>query len=181
MARKLLDYKITPEKVIVSTLKYPDGPDGDAEIDKTVEFAVADVPTVLSHNDVEVATLASYGLSQLLQDRVSSIKGGDEKLEAMGAVFDLLKGGEFKAPRASGTGGERKATIAADFAEGFALYVQSKGKDMDAAVATAYLQGLDNEERKAIRAHGEVKAFIEQVRKSAAEKAADLDLGDLLS
>ena len=180
MARKLLDYKITPDTVTVSTLKYPEGPDGDAVVDKTIEFAVGDVPGTLLSNGEAVASLASYGLSQLLQDRVSSVKGGDEKIAAMEAVFELLKGGEFKAPRASGAGGERKATIPAEFAEGFARFVQSKGKNMDAATATAYLQGMTAEERKAIRAHEDVKAFIQQVRDEAANAAAELDLGDLL-
>lgn len=183
MARKTMDYSITAGSVNVSRLDYPDGPDGDAVVAETVSFAVADVPAELhvsgEGDDAVMASLAAYGLSQLLQDRVSSVTGAAEKLVKMQEVFELLKEGKWKAVRAGGSG-ERKASIPADFAEAFARYIQSKGKDMDAATATAYLQAQTAEARKALRAHEDIAAFIKQVKDEAASKAADLDLDDLL-
>lgn len=179
MARKQMDYQITADTVTVNRLDYPNGPDGEPVVAETVTFAVGDVPAELKVNEEQFASLAAYGLSQLLQDRVSSVQGSEAKLAAMHDVFELLKNGEWKAVRAS-SAGERKVTIAAEFAEGFARFVQSKGKDMDAATATAFLQSKSNEERKALRAHPEVKAFIQAVKDEAVAKAGELDLGDLL-
>lgn len=181
--RKAMDYTITPDSVIVSRLHYPDGDDGAAAVAEQVTFNVADVPAQLhvsgEGEEATYASLAAYGLSQLLQDRVSSVDGAESKLEKMHEVFELIKEGKWKAVRAS-VAGERKTAIPSEVAEGFARYVQSLGKDMDAATATVWLQSKTAEERKAIRQKDEVKAFIQQVKDEAAAKAEDLDLEDLL-
>lgn len=181
MARKNMNYIITDAEVIVQALHYPEGVDGAAEVKEEVRFAVADVPAQLhvsgEGEDAAYASLAAYGLSQLLQDRVSSVTDG--KLEKMGEVFEMLKEGKWKATRAS-TAGERKVSIPAEFAEAIARFVQSKGRDMDAATATIWLQNQDADARKALRANDDVKAFIQQVRDEATAKADSLDLDSLL-
>ena len=178
MARKQLDYKITDTKVSISLLAYADQ-DAEPTVVETVEFDVTEVPATLKSGEDSVASLAAYGLSQILQDRVSSVQGGKEKLEAMAGVFEMLKGGEWKAARAS-TAGERKAAIPSDFAEGFARFVTESGRPMDATTATIFLQSKSADERKALRAHEGIKAKIAEVKAEAESKAADLDLDSLL-
>lgn len=180
MAKKLLNYSITATSVVIERLDYPNGEDGEAVVGRTETFDVSAIPEELKSGEDVVASLAAYGLSQILQDRVSSVTGGgDAKLDKMMEVYELLKAGEWKAQRVSNPS-ERKVAIAADFAEGFARFIQSQGKEMDAATASAYLQALSNEERKALRAHDKVKPFIQAVRDEASAKAADIDLSDLL-
>lgn len=176
MARKQFNYILAADTVTVQRLEYPEI-DGDAVVAEELTFGTADVPATIVNGEGEVS-LASYGLSQILQDRVSSV-AGDGKLAKMQEVMDMLKEGKWKESRATGTG-ERKATIDSFFATGFALFLQSKGKDVDANAATVLLQGMEAEERKALRAHDGIKPFIQKAKDQANATADSLDLAELL-
>ena len=178
MAKKDLRYITLANSVLVQHLTYPNGQDGEAVVADTVEFKVDDVPAKYAVGESEVS-LVAYGLSQLLQDRASSVQGAENKLEKMKETFARLQEGEWKAQRES-TGGERKPNIPADFAQAFARFYTEKGRAMDAVQATAILQGRTAEERKAIRENEQIKALIAQVRAESNSAAMDFDLDGLI-
>lgn len=175
MARKSFNFVCTTGSVTVQRLAY-DGDEVSVAEEKT--FAVADLPAQFGEGEAAI-DLAAYGLSQLLQDRVSSFQA-DEKLEQMDKVFANLMEGQWKATRASGTGGAKKASISPFFAEGFSRFLQSNGKDIDAATATVILQDMDKDGRAAMRTHPSVKPFIEQAEAAAQKAAGEVDLESLL-
>lgn len=176
MARKQFNYILAAAQVTIQRLAYAD-PDAEATVAEEKTFDVAAIPETLANGEGEVS-LAAYGLSQILQDRVSSLDA-DEKLEGMDKVFEQLQAGEFKAKRAS-SGGGKKPTIDSYFAEGLARFLQAQGKDVDANTAVAILQSKSADERKALRQHEDIKAYIEKAKADAAEAAGQIDLESLL-
>ncbi len=176
MARKQFNFIVSATAVTVQRLTYAD-PDAPAEVAEEKVFNVADVPATLINGEHEIS-LAGYGLSQVLQDRVSSLDA-DEKLEGMDKVFANLVDGKWKEVRQS-TGGSKKASIDPFFAKGFSMFLQSQGKDVTAEQATVILQGLDADQRKAFRAHEDIKAFIEKAKEEANAAVEGLDLTALL-
>lgn len=176
MARKQFNFILTAVSVVVQKLSYPD-PDAAPVVAEEKEFSIENLPATYAVGEGEVS-LAAYGLSQFLQDRTSSV-AGDDKLEKMEEIFGSLGEGQWKSKRES-TGGVRKPSIDPFFAAGFAKFLQANGKDVDTATATTLLQGYKKEQRAAIRAHEQVKAFIEQAKSEANSAASEIDLGSLL-
>lgn len=175
MARKGFNYIVTPTAVIVQRLAYADA-DAAAEVTDTLEFAVGEVPVELQNGEA-VTSLAAYGLSQVLQDRCSSV-AADDKFEQMTKTFEALKEGKWKEVRVS-TGGAKKASIDPFFAAGFAAFCVQSGKDIDANTATILLQNMDADKRKALRTHDAIKALIEAAKESAAAKVDEFDVDSL--
>lgn len=176
MARKQFNYIVTPASVLIQKLSYA-GDDAPAEVAETQEFMVADIPAELNNGEALIS-LAAYGLSQVLQDRASSVDTED-KMEQMGKTFENLKEGLWKEARVS-NGSVKKASIDPFFAAGFSEYLASQGKDVDANACTILLQGYSAEQRKALRTHADIKVFIEQAKEKATAQVADLDLSSLL-
>lgn len=177
MARKQFNFIVGVGTVTVQRLTYTD-PDAPAVVAEEKVFSVTDVPAELANGEGTIS-LAGYGLSQVLQDRVSSLDT-DEKMEAMEKVFENLRDGKWKEVRMSTGGSVKKAAIDPFFAKGFSMFLQSQGKDVSAEQATIILQGLDADQRKAFRAHDSIKAFIEQARQEASDSIQDIDLAALL-
>lgn len=176
MARKQFNFVVSATAVLVQRLTYTD-PDAPAVVAEEKAFEVGDVPAELANGE-GVVSLAAYGLSQVLQDRVSSCDS-DEKLEAMEKVFTNLVDGKWKETRQS-TGSTKKASIDPFFAKGFSMFCQGQGKDITPEQATIILQGLDSDQRKALRTNEDIKAFIEKAKEEATAAVADLDLTSLL-
>lgn len=152
------------------------------------EWDVADIPTELMDGDT-VKTLAAYGFASLIQDRCSqytdkmlgeSCKSANEvanaRLDAYIAIFDLLCTGQFTAKRA---GGGRAAGVDVFFATGFMNFLKANGKNVDAATATAILQGMTEDQRKALRADSRILPHITEARQAAKDAAGSIDLTDL--
>lgn len=177
MARKGFNFVVTQGLVTVQRLTYADA-DSPAEVADTLEFAVADVPAELQNGE-SVTSLAAYGLSQVLQDRCSSV-AADDKFEQMSKTFEALKEGKWKEVRVS-TGGAKKASIDPFFAAGFAAFCVQNGKDIDANTATILLQNMDADKRKALRTHDEIKSLIEAAKEAAAAKVDEFDVDSLFS
>ena len=172
--RKSFNYKPGKDDVVIERLAYEGE---EVTVAETVVFTIGDIPEELQDGD-GVKTLASYGLSQILQDRTSALDA-DDRLDAMKAVYEQLKEGVFKARRES-TAGPRKASIDPYLAAGFAAYLQSQGKDVTPEAATAILQTkMDAEGRKAIRQHEDIKPFIEKAKQDAEAAADSFDLDSL--
>lgn len=178
MARKSFNFIVTALSVTIQKLAYAD-PDADATVAEERSFAVADIPSELLNGESQTS-LAAYGLSQVLQDRCSSVPTED-KFEQMEKTFATLVDGKWKEARVSTTGGVKKPTIDPFFASGFSLFLQSKGKAVDANTATLLLQNMDAEQRKALRNHDEVKVHVDAAKEAATTAAGDLDLDSLLS
>lgn len=174
--RKQFNYVVDAESVTVQRLGY------EGEEVKVLEqevFVIADIPASLVAGEGTMS-LAAYGLSQILQDRTSSIKDSEERFGAMPDVFELLKSGEWKAARES-TAGPRKAAIDSFFAKGFAMYLESQGKDVTPEAAVVVLQDMTAEQRKAVRSHEAIAGFIKKAKEDAAAAAAEIDVESLFS
>ena len=178
MARKQFNFIVTALSVTIQRLSYKDV-DADAEVAESKIFAVSDVPGELVNGDA-MTSLAAYGLSQVLQDRCSSVVT-DDKFEQMDKTFATLLEGKWKDARASTTGGVKKATIDPFFAAGFSDYLISKGKQVDANTAVIILQGMEADKRKALRNHEEIKSFVDAAKEKASTAVDELDLESLLS
>ncbi|ATB52686.1 hypothetical protein PVS_50 [Vibrio phage vB_VspS_VS-ABTNL-3] len=177
MARKGFNFIVTSGLVTVQRLAYADA-DSPAEVVDTLEFSVEDVPAELQNGEA-VTSLAAYGLSQVLQDRCSSVQA-DEKFAQMQKTFESLQEGKWKETRVS-TGGAKKASIDPFFAAGFAAFCVENGKDVDANTATILLQGMDADKRKALRQHDDIKSHIEAAKAAAAAKVEDFDVDSLFN
>lgn len=154
----------------------------------SLEFDVSAVPAELNDGDNATKSLAAYGLSRLMQDRCSDYTDG--KLEQMGldsqeaanarlgaykAVYELVQSGEFRARRESAG---KQASVDTYFAQALVDYLAENDKEMTITTATAYLQSLTTDERKALR--GKLQSYINAARTAAREAVAGLDLGDLM-
>lgn len=120
----------------------------------------------LSEDVIRQAAL--HGLSQKLGDVVAAKECvGDTALAMIKSVVDSLYAGKWGAERASGTGGGKMA-----------LYVEAisrlQGVPVEQVAAT--LEGLSDEQQKAIRGMPAVKAMVDVIK---AEKArVVLESGD---
>ena len=162
----------------------------EPEILATKTFDVDALPIELADGDM-IRTLAAYGLSSLMQDRCSSLNdkalaeagvvtnadAANHRLEGYSDVYAILKDGLFKAARAAGN---KAAAVDVFFATGFSNYLHSQGKNVDIATATTLLQGMDADQRKALRSDERIAPCIAQARKDAAQAASEIDLSDLL-
>lgn len=161
--------------------------DNTLEVLYTQTFDVNDIPETLTNGD-GFTTLKGYGLSSLLQDRAASY--ADKTLADNGIVgrdavqaradkyqetFDMLTRGVFSERTASEPKG---AAVDIFFAKALVELVGSKGKEIDESTATAILQGLSKDERKAMRT--KLASAISELKREAQEAASELDLGDLL-
>lgn len=176
-SRKPFRYFIAGTVVTIVPLTY-ETPDSDPVEGEAVSFDAAELPAEFQVGDT-VMTLVGYGLSQFLQDRSAS-KPVEEKLARMQEVFERLKEGEWKAARESSGPSERKANIDPFFAAGFASFLQSQGKEVDATTATTLLQGMSKEDRATLRSHDAIKEHIEAAKAKAQEAASGIDLAKLL-
>lgn len=150
-------------------------------------FDASDIPELLQDGEGN-KSLRAYGLASLLQDRAASYN--DKALLEMNAdytaradrykeVFDMLCEGTFS-DRKKG-GGKATAGVDAFFAQGFADFLQSKGKDIDVTTATALLQGMGKEERETLRKHPDIMACVNDARAKAKAAAGELDIASLLA
>ena len=129
--------------------------DGDETIDLgTHDFAVDGIPAEINDGDV-TRSLAAYGLSSLLQDRTSSIKDPEERIEAMKAVYEQLASGQWRTRREPG---QSKARIHPSLAEAVRRFFLDQGQDIPVEAVVAKLQSLDSEARKGISMLPQVKA-----------------------
>lgn len=116
----------------------------------------------------------AYGAQHLLRDRTSAIKDGNEKLSVAQTLFDRLSAGEWKAVRAS-SGGSSKTTLIVE--------AIARIKGIDTAAAREIIDGLPAENLKALRANGQVKKVIAEIkleRLNAASNEAETSLDDLI-
>lgn len=160
-----------------------------AELLAKAEFDVTAVPELLNDGDNAAKSLASYGLSRLMQDRSSDFTDGklnelgvgikeaaQARIDAYMATYELVKSGEFKARREAGAG--KAAAVDSFFAQALVDFLKAGGKDMDINTATIYLQQRSAEERKELRA--KLQPQINAARERARKAADELDLSDLL-
>ena len=153
------------------------------------EWDTKDLPVELADGEA-IKTLAAYGFASLIQDRCSQYTDkllgescattqavAEARLGAYQDVYDLLLGGAFTARR---VGGGKQAAVDVFFATGFMNFLQDNGKAVDVATATAILQGMNDEQRKALRADARIAPKIEEARKAAREAASGFDLDALL-
>lgn len=166
---KKLTYTLSADVV---TANLVDKVDDTVTLIESVEFKVADFPEVFKDGDNPEKSLASYGLSKLLQDRTSSIDA-EGKLEAMNAAAEMLMKGEWRQRKEGG--GAKKAAIDPLFAMAIAEI-----KNVSVATATIALQEMEAEQRKAVRQLEPVKDRIAAIREKAEGEAGDL-LKDMLS
>lgn len=153
------------------------------------KFNLDEIPDQLEDGE-GLSSLKAYGLSSILQDRCSDMT--DSKLgphatstkelaemrsEAYDDVFQVLASGKMRKERASGG---KTATVDSYFAEGFARFLQSQGKDVDATTAATILNSRSAEERKALRKHEKIAGFVAEAKREASEAAKGINLEALL-
>ncbi len=153
-------------------------------------FDVEAIPAILEDGDNPLKSLASYGLSRLLQDRNSGVTDSGEIAQACGTVaelasarmeaykgtFETLVSGLFREKRASGSG-TKAAAVCPFFAQAFVELAKSKGKDLTVEVATMILQKLGKDERKAMRQALAIR--INELKAEAESQAESFDINDL--
>lgn len=132
----------------------------------TLSIALSDIPEELH------ADLALHGLSQKIGDAYAGAKGDYAfAFAAASKVAEQLKNGEFRASRGSGESKPRVSELAA---------AVSRVKDISLEEALTILENLDDDAKKAVRNHPQVKLAIQQIRlekaSKEAEKAGDLAL-----
>lgn len=152
-------------------------------------FKLDEIPDQLEDGE-GLSSLKAYGLSSILQDRCSDMTDSklaphatstkelaDMRSEAYDDVFQVLASGKMRKERASGG---KASTVDSYFAEGFARFLQSQGKEVDATTASTILNSRNAEERKALRKHEKIAGFIAEAKREASEAAKGIDLDSLL-
>lgn len=130
-----------------------------------VSVSLDDIPEEL-HVD-----LALHGLSQKLGDSYAGAKGDYEfAIKNVTQVVEQLKSGEWRASRGSGESKPRVGELAAAVA-------RVKGISVDEALKV--IDALDDESKKAVRNHAQIKLAISQIRVEKAQEAA-AKAGDLV-
>lgn len=122
-----------------------------------------------------VRHLALHGLSQKLGDSYSGESDVAVARAKAQAVADRLSSGDWRATREGGAGGR-----ITDLAHALAALT---GKEISEAAAV--IEGMEKEEKKALRAHPQIKVKLAEISaeraKAAAEKAgAGIDLTALM-
>lgn len=136
---------------------------GNGEV---VSVALDEIPEEL-HTD-----LAMHGLSQKLGDSYAGAKGDYAMaIKNVTQVIEQLKAGDWRASRGSGESKPRVGELAAAVA---------RVKSISVEEAMAILDTLDDEAKKTVRNHAQIKLAIQQIRTEkaveAAKKAGDLTL-----
>lgn len=162
-----LHYDVDANGVTVVEYEGEGWSDEDKKVLQEERFNVADVPAELTTND-EPKSLAAYGLSKVLQERPSQIKGSAEKLAAMRESFEVLKGGKWREYKEGG--GSRGPKLDAIFVQAVA-----DEKKVKVPQAEAALRKMDKDTIKQIRNLPAIQARMEKLRASAEE--GDVDLG----
>lgn len=120
----------------------------------------------LSELSPEVLHMAAlHGLSQKIGDAASGYaKSGIDPLAAMGAVIDQLREGNWNKPSLGGSG-TAQANLLAE--------ALSRAMDKPVADCIKAIDGLDDEQKKALRKRPIVAAKIAEIQ--AERKAAQMD------
>lgn len=169
---KKLQYSVLASTLVIALVQREDGK--DPETLSEITYDVSEIPAEIMDGEV-ARSLASYGLSSVLQDRTSGEKDPEARLEKIAEVFEQLKEGVWRSRRAAG---DRKASIAADLAEAFRRYFESLGKEVTIAEVVEKLQAMDKDERKAASNHPDIKAHRAAVQAEAAKEAQEAGEGD---
>lgn len=166
-----LHYEVGVDTVLVSEYEGEGWSDEDKKVLQTETFNVSDVPASLETSD-EPKSLAAYGLSKILQERPSGIKGAAEKLDAMRSAFSVLCSGKWREYKEGGGRGPKLD----------AIFVQAVADEKKVKVpqAEAALRKMDKETIKQIRNLPTIQDRMEKLRASAdkGEVELDFDLGE---
>jgi len=129
----------------------------------TFAFSNGSTATVSPENfSPEIQTqLMAYGISQKLGDSYAGSEGPDEAQAAFQSTLDQLAAGEWKVRRASG------APRVTQLAEALAAVT---GQEL--AVCQEKIAGMDDDQRKGLRAHPQVAAKLAEIKAQKAQAAA---------
>jgi len=147
------------DEAIMVTVRKRDGEDF-VEVESET-FKVEDVDASLRGN------VLCYGLSKLLQDRVSDTEAGPDKLSAMREVMSRLTAGEWEKERAVGA-----PTVSAE------VEAVARLKKISIPAAQKALRAQSAEVRERILANPAVKELAAQI-KAERNEAETIDVGDL--
>lgn len=123
-----------------------------------ITVMIADLP------EDTVANLICHGLSQKLGDSYSGAKDSEEAQSFLEKVLQRLKDGEWKAAREGGGGGRGVSQLVE------ALH-RATGKPIEDCNAT--IDAMDDDAKKGLRAHPEIKAQLAQIKLEKAQEAAE--------
>jgi hypothetical protein len=113
-----------------------------------------------------VTNLVLHGISQKVGDSYAGCKTPEEAHEKAATLVERLNAGDWKTVRASGGGAKRSSML-------LEAMVAATGKDEDEC--RAVLDGMDEDQQKALKDHPAIKAQMASIRaKRQAEKAAKL-------
>ena len=124
------------------------------------ETAVFDATSL--NADIQDHILA-YGLHHLLRDRTSALKDSGDKLTQANKIFSQFLAGSWKAARASS--GTTRGTLLAQ--------AIARLRNITLPEANEMVDGLPEENIKALRAHPEIKREIMRIKQEALDAAAD--------
>jgi hypothetical protein len=147
------------DEAIVVTVRKRDGEDF-VEVESET-FAVADVDGNLRAN------VLCYGLSKLLQDRVSDTDAGPDKLTAMREVMSRLTAGEWEKERAVGA-----PTVSAE------VEAVAQLKGIGIPQAQKALRALAADVREKVINNPKVKELAAKI-KAEREASESVDVADL--
>lgn len=152
-------------------------------------WELSNIPDELQDGD-GLNSLKAYGLSSILQDRCSDMTDGklsdvagsvqeiaEARAEAYDKLVELFQSGQMRQARTSGA---KAASVDSYFAEGFARFLRASGKEVDATTAAVILNKRSAEERKALRKHEAVAAYIAEAKADAMKAAGEIDIDSLL-
>lgn len=122
-----------------------------------VTVLIADLP------ESTVANLVCHGLSQKLGDSYSGAESSEDAQSYLEKVLQRLVAGEWKAAREGGGGRGVSQLVEA-------LH-RATGKPLDECNAT--VDGLDEDAKKGLRQHPEIKEQLAQIKLENAQKAAE--------
>jgi hypothetical protein len=136
----------------VITISFPDAP-----TDETVVVDLNNLPPTI------VQRLAMHGLSQKLGDATAGAEM-DECLTRVQTVAEALKDPDGWTTRVPGSAGPRTTQLAEALAA-------ATGKDV--AEAAQIVSDLDDEGKKELRAHPQIKSELAKIKAAAAARAAE--------
>lgn len=165
-----LHYSVDADGVTVTEYDGESWSSEDAKVLDEQRFAVAEVPAQLETND-EPKSLAAYGLSKVLQERPSGIKGASEKLAAMRDAFAVLCKGKWREYREGSGGGGRGPKLDAIFVQAVA-----DEKKVKVPQAEAALRKMDKATIKQIRNLPSIQKRMDKLREGAGEVDLSFDL-----
>lgn len=125
--------------------------------EQNVVVSVNDIP-----KDMQKRSLL-HGLSQKLGDSYSGAESPEAAREQLNKVLEAIKEGNWNVGRTGGEGTPRVGALAKALA-------RATGKTIEEA--TEVIESMDDEQKKALRAHPEVKKASAAIRAEEAEAAA---------